>query len=113
MSDDRTDERKPEIVGPALVPEKVLEIRDAIGKTIASIEFGVVANPYPDWVHEGEALVLHFTDGTALSIEIGSNIRNLADANKYGDLKPGDLHTDLITMWRRRTPPGDVEWHVR
>ncbi len=54
-------------------------------------------------VHEGEAIVLHFTDGTALSIEIGSNVKNLSGT--HPDLKPEDFHNDLIPIWRDLDPP--------
>jgi hypothetical protein len=43
-------------------------------------------------MHAAEAVVFHFTDGTALSVEIGSNARDLSTSR---DLTPPDVHTDL------------------
>lgn len=82
--------------------EKLARVREAVGKTIASIEYGHVEG-VPNWTHEGEALVLHFTDGTALSIEIGSNAKNLS--GRHPRLKPEEFHTDLIPMWRDLPAP--------
>ena len=92
----------PKIVGPPMPEHKAEELSKAVGKTIAAVEYGVVEG-LPNWVHEGEAIVLHFTDGTALSIEIGSNAKNLS--YEHPGLKPEDVHTDLMPMWRDRPPP--------
>jgi hypothetical protein len=96
-----SDDQNPKIVAP--VHElKARELERAVGKTIKAVEFGKESS-LPEWKHEGEAIVLHFTDGTALSIEVGSNSRNLA--SDFEGLEPGDMHTDLIPMWRKRRPP--------
>jgi hypothetical protein len=55
-------------------------------------------------MHEAEALVFHFTDGTALSIEIGSNARDLSASR---DLTPPDVHADLMPFWSHRARPRD------
>ena len=95
-------DQNPTIVGPPRPDLKTERIEKAVGKTIAAVEYGAEAS-LPEWKHEGEAMVLHFTDGTALSIEIGSNAKNLG--SKHPGLKPGDVHTDLVPMWRDRPPP--------
>ena len=77
-------------------------MKQVVGKTIAAVEYGAVEG-HSGSVHEGEAIVLHFTDGTALSIEIGSNVMNLVD--RHPDLKPEDFHTDLVPIWRDRDRP--------
>ncbi len=92
----------PKIVGPPQPELKMDELQKAVGKTISAVEYGVVEG-LPEWVHEGEAIVFHFTDGTALSIEVGSNAQNLSAIRS--DLKPEDIHTDLMPIWRDRPPP--------
>ena len=93
----------PKIVGPPRPDSKIREVEKAIGKTISAVEFGEVEG-LPAHVHEGEAIVLHFTDGTAMSIEIGSNVKNLFYGP--GGFQPGDIHTALMIFWRDRRPPG-------
>jgi hypothetical protein len=94
------DENPKIVVSPR--NDKTERLEKAVGKTIAGIEYGAEAS-LPEWKHEGEAMVLHFTDGTALSIEIGSNAKNLE--SRHPGLRPGDIHTDLVPMWRDRPPP--------
>ena len=67
-----------------------------IGKTIASFEYGF-DKPFHSEAHEGEIIILHFTDGSSLTIQIGSNAANLAAKHKA--LKPRDVHTDLIAIF--------------
>jgi hypothetical protein len=55
-------------------------------------------------MHAAEAVVFHFTDGTALSIEIGSNARGLSASR---DLTPPEVHTDLRPFWTHRARPHD------
>jgi len=96
-----SEDQNPKIVAPVhALKARVLE--RAVGKTITAVEYGVEES-LPEWKHEGEAIVLHFADGTALSIEAGSNSKNLA--SDFEGLEPGDIHTDLITVWRNRPLP--------
>ena len=88
--------------GAPLSELKMEPLKRAVGKTIAHVEYGPVEG-WPGWVHEGEAIVLYFTDNTALSIEIGSNAKNLS--TEHPNLKPEDIHTDLMTIWRDRDRP--------
>lgn len=92
----------PKITGPPRSDFKMNELEQAVGKTIAAVEYGPVEG-LPGWAHVGEAIVLHFTDNTALSIEIGSNAGNLA--SEHPNLEPEDFHTDLIPLWRDRDRP--------
>ncbi|MCC6191708.1 MAG: hypothetical protein IT318_21985 [Anaerolineales bacterium] len=89
----------PKLSGPPRPEYKLAELKAAEGKTIASVEFGEVAS-HPD-VHESEAIIVHFTDGSSLAIDIGSNVSNLLD--DYEGLKPNDVHTDLRVFWAPRT----------
>jgi hypothetical protein len=69
--------------------------RSPEGKTILSIEFGEVElNPK---MHRAEALILNFTDGTAIAIKVGSNATDLATLKRK--LKPSDFITDLMIFW--------------
>jgi len=94
--------KNPKFTGGPVNEFKAKRLNEAVGKTIAAVEYGPVEG-LPDWVHEGEAIVLRFTDGTALAIVIGSNARNLSAI--HPDLKPGDFHTDLVPIWRDRDRP--------
>jgi hypothetical protein len=91
------DESFPGFAGPPQPEEKLDWIHKAVGKTVAAVELGELAHPFPSRAHSSEALVLHFTDGTTLSITIGSNVENLSERHK--NLAPSELHTDLIPMW--------------
>lgn len=96
------DSKNPRIVGPPNPEFKMRDLEKAVGKTIQAVEFGQVEG-LPAHVHEGEAIVLHFTDGTAMSIEVGSNVKNLFYGP--GGIQPGDVHTDLMPLWRDRRHP--------
>lgn len=95
-----TEERGFEIVGPPEPIHKRLELAEAIGKTIAGVEFG--AERFRKDTHEREAIVLTFADGTALRITVGSNARNLSW--KHARLSPSDFSTDLMTTWVEPNP---------
>lgn len=91
------DKRKPKI-GPPQIEDTAEEIRKAEGKTIREIEFGeVVDHPFSENVHRSEAMVLRFTDGTALTLWIGSNAWNLAE--EFQGLAPSDFDTNFIPEW--------------
>jgi hypothetical protein len=91
----------PRLVGPPDPPHKMDTIQHAVGKTIAAVEFGRAEQR--EGVHDTEAIVLHFTDDTALSIEVGSNAWNVA--GQYADLSPDDFSTDLMVFWGDRPAP--------
>ncbi len=91
----------PEIVGPPKPEHKEGRIQEAVGKTISAVEYGVESS-LPELKHEGEAIVLHFTDGTALAIVVSSNAKNLSG---FYDLDPGDVHTALMPIWTDRPLP--------
>ena len=92
----------PKIVGPPRPEHKLQTVLEAVGKTVAAVEYGQVESR--GGMHEAEAVVFHFTDGTALSIEIGSNARDLSASR---DLTPPDVHADLMPFWSHRARPSD------
>ncbi len=95
-------EEAPKLVGPPDPQHKMDTIQYAVGKTIAEVEFGRVERR--ENVHNTEAIVLHFTDGAALSIEVGSNAWNLSGEDS--GLSTSDFNTDLMVFWRERVRPG-------
>jgi flavin-binding protein dodecin len=94
----------PKIIGTSseTTEQKLQTVLEAVGKTVAAIEYGEVESRQGS--HAAEAVVFHFTDGTALSIEIGSNARDLSASR---DLTPPDVHTDLRPFWTHRARPHD------
>src|SRR5215212_1254843 len=92
----------PKIIGPPSPEHKLQTILEAVGKTVAAIEYGEVESRRG--MHAAEAVVFHFSDGSALSIEIGSNARDLSTTR---DLTPPDVHTDLRPFWSHRVRPHD------
>ena len=48
-------------------------------------------------LHQSEVLIIHFTDGSILGIDTGSNIGNLC-SEKPG-LQPNEFHVDLNLQW--------------
>ncbi len=92
----------PKMIGPPSPENKLQTVLEAIGKTVATIEHGEVESR--GGMHAAEAVVFHFTDGTALSIEIGSNARDLSTSR---DLIPPEVHTDLRPFWTHRARPHD------
>jgi hypothetical protein len=86
----------PVFSGPPRPAEKLGTLKETEGKTIKSVQFGQEA-PHED-CHESEAIVLEFTDGTALTIRVGSNAQNLT--SEHPGIRPRDIHTDLMVFWR-------------
>jgi hypothetical protein len=85
----------PKPVSPPQPNYSINEAPKMAGKTVASVDVGD-RRQIPQ-VHEGELIVIHFTDGTALSIDTGSNAKNLSQQHK--GLKPEDFHTDFMLEW--------------
>ncbi len=67
----------------------------AKGKTIERVELGFWEDR--KGVHESEALIMHFTDGSIMSLEGGSNAGDLvSDEN---GLHPEDFHVSFVVHW--------------
>lgn len=78
---------------PVAPPEPNYSINEAlsmVGKTVASVEVGH-RREIPN-VHQGELIVIHFSDGTSLAIDTGSNAQNISD-------KPSAFATDFMLEW--------------
>jgi hypothetical protein len=96
------DNPYPGIAGPSkgsLAPHLEDEFRKTEGKTVREVEFGAEVRE-PQEAHEGEVLVLHFTDGTALAVRTGSNAKDIADRVE-GLKEAGDFRADLIPQWSK------------
>jgi hypothetical protein len=85
----------PEIVAPPQPHYSICQLPEIEGKTVARVEYGF-QKTYPR-VHQSEAMILHFTDGSTLGIHTGSNAGNLA--LDHEDLHPDDFHVDFILQW--------------
>jgi hypothetical protein len=85
----------PEIVAPPRANFSICELPRIVGKTVARVEYGFHRR-HPR-VHQSEAMILHFTDGSTLGIRTGSNAGNLA--GDHEGLSPEEFHVDFILQW--------------
>lgn len=72
-------------------------LQNSKGKTIADFEYGTKELGPEN--HRAEAIIFYFTDGSRMSIDIGSNAFNLAQEHR--GLKPENFRTDLIVMYSK------------
>ncbi len=85
----------PVIVRPPEAHYSIVGASQMVGKTVEKVEFGFRKDI--ENVHESEALIIYFTDGSIMGLETGSNAMNLCnDENK---LKPEDFHVDIDINW--------------
>ena len=87
----------PSIERPPEANYSICQIGDAVGKTIKNVEYGLRSSH--EGVHESEAILLYFTDGSVLGIDTGSNAGNVSD--EQNGLKPEDFHVDFNLHWLR------------
>ncbi|MDU9049648.1 MAG: hypothetical protein Q3M30_12420 [Candidatus Electrothrix sp. Rat3] len=94
----------PIITGPARPEYKMDEAMKMVGKTIERIEFG--QQEISKDCHQCETINIYFTDKTAVTIQVGSNVDNIlgeCDNQFQGktlkQIKPNDFSTDLILFW--------------
>jgi hypothetical protein len=85
----------PKLNRPPSPEFKLTEAQRMIGKQIETVEFG--KEEFCEDCHQCEAIIFHFTDGTAMTIRIGSNAGNIAD--EYSQIKPSEFQTDLMLFW--------------
>jgi hypothetical protein len=85
----------PKFIGPPRPEFKLGEIMGAVGKTIESVKFG--EEPTYPGKHQSEGIVIHFADGSAMAIVVGSNAMNLS--SQFEGLNPEDVSTDLVVLW--------------
>lgn len=92
----------PRIDRPPMGHFSIMQLPVIVGKTVERVEFGF--RRHTDGVHESEAIILHFTDGSILGVDTGSNAVNVA--SDHHGLKPSEFHVDFVLYW---VPPPDVE----
>lgn len=63
-----------------------------IGKTIDKVEYG--SRHHIDGVHQSEAVIFHFTDGSMMSLDTGSNASQVLD-----DGRAEDFHVNFHVHW--------------
>ncbi len=83
---------------PASPPEghySIVQARQMVGKTIAKVDAGH-REQLPNG-HQTELIVIHFTDGSALAIDTGSNAQNVC--SRIPNLKPSDFSVDFMREW--------------
>jgi hypothetical protein len=101
MSSERARKRQqakkwlPQIDRPPETHYSIAQLPAIIGKTVARVEYGYCKQI--DSVHQSEGMILHFTDGSILGIDTGSNACNIAD--KHEGLQPDDFHVDFMLKW--------------
>jgi hypothetical protein len=88
----------PQLNKPPRPEFKLFEAQKMVGKTIERIEFG--EKEFDKNLHLSEAINLFFTDGTSTTIQIGSNASNISD--KYDNISPSNIHTDIMIFWADR-----------
>jgi hypothetical protein len=92
----------PRIDRPPESHYSIVQASPMAGKTVEKVEFGF--REELEGVHQSEALIIHFTDGSIMSVEAGSNIENLLSDEKR--LRLEDLHVDFIVHWVPESPEG-------
>ncbi len=85
----------PRIDRPPKPNYSIAQIPTIKGKTVERVEFGF-RQPI-EGVHQSEAIILHFTDGSSLGIDTGSNAANIAW--KHEGLQAEDFHVDFMLQW--------------
>lgn len=80
----------PKFIGPPRPESKLVDLQQARSKIVRDVEFGETEN-------HSEAIVLHFTDGSSMAIQVGSNAGDLA--TDFEGLRVEDFETDLMVFW--------------
>jgi hypothetical protein len=85
----------PDIDRPPEGHFSIVQAASMTGKTIERVELGF--RKEIKGVHGSEALIIHFTDGSIMGLESGSNAGNIV--NKGNGLRPEDFHVDFVVHW--------------
>jgi hypothetical protein len=70
----------------------ICQLPQIVGKAIQKVEFGF--HKSTPKVHQSEAMILHFTDGSMLGVTTGSNAWNVS--GEHEGLRPEDFHVDFV-----------------
>ena len=93
----------PKLNKPPRPESKLIEAHRLVGKQIEKVEFGEIS--FHKDAHLGEAINIFFTDGTAVTIRIGSNAYHIA--SEHEEIKPSDIHTDIMLFWAEKLEEKD------
>ncbi|WP_169981123.1 hypothetical protein [Tautonia rosea] len=85
----------PAIAEPSRPNYSICRITQAVGKTIEKVEFGY--GERSEDTHLSEVIHLHFTDGSILGIQTGSNVWNVCQ--DHDGMKPEEFHIDFELRW--------------
>ena len=85
----------PRIARPSEGHYSICQAALMTGKTVDRVEYGF--RHEIQGVHESELLILHFTDGSIVSIHTGSNASNLA--HRHTGLEPDEFHVSFHVHW--------------
>jgi len=94
---DRSEAKKglPTIVAPPEPNYSIVQAQRMVGKTIDKVEIGTREDIKE--VHGSEAIIIHFTDGSIMGLDTGSNAYNVAMLEK--PFQAEDLHIDFQVHW--------------
>lgn len=85
----------PRIDRPARGHYSINQVTQTVGRTIEHVEYGF--RQHRDDLHESEAIILYFTDGSILGIDTGSNVGNIVMTHE--EFHPDDFHADFMLTW--------------
>lgn len=80
----------------------ILEARRMEGKTVERVEVGYREDR--EGVHGSEVVIIHFTDGSIMGLETGSNAGNVA--SNHDGVRPEDFHVNFRPQWVPELPKG-------
>jgi|HubBroStandDraft_5_1064220.scaffolds.fasta_scaffold65315_1 hypothetical protein len=82
----------------------IMEARRMEGKTVEKVEAGYREDRAG--VHGSEVVIIHFTDGSIMGLETGSNAGNIASSDNNNALRPEDFHVNFRPQWVPELPKG-------
>ncbi|MCU0914450.1 MAG: hypothetical protein MUC88_07815 [Planctomycetes bacterium] len=91
----RAKEWLPRITRPPQAHYSIVQALEMKGKTVGKVEVGFREGI--EGVHESEAILVHFADGSIMSIVAGSNIGDLTAGRN--DCRPEELDIYFIVNW--------------
>ena len=71
------------------------------GKTVQRVEYGIRRDH--EGLHGSDAMILHFSDGSILGVETGSNASNVA--SRHDGMRPEEFSADFILTWVEARKP--------
>lgn len=86
----------PLIVNPPEPYNSINQARFMKGKKIVKVEYGQKESH--EMVHESEAIIITFSDGSMLGIKTGSNVKNMI-SQSCKKAKPADFHVGFMLHW--------------